>query len=132
MLQQHEVSSSVALTEMAPPAHEKSAKPQQQQPPPPKAPPPPMLDLPDGWEMVQAEGEAEPFYYNASTGVSQWEKPSWPSASQTASHIPPPPPPNEPPALPAGWEERMDPTTGRSYYYNVHTGASSWVWPDHV
>ena len=48
----------------------------------------------------------------------------------TVSAVPPPPP--GAPALPPGWQEHTDPGTGRAYYYNVNTGASSWVVPDHV
>ena len=34
-----------------------------------------------------------------------------------------------PPSLPEPWTEQHDPATGRNYYYNTKTGASSWTRP---
>ena len=28
-----------------------------------------------------------------------------------------------------GWVTQQDPESGAEYYYNVHTGQSSWTWP---
>jgi len=54
-----------------------------------------------------------------------------PSASQPA---PPPPaysvdPPPPPPSLPPGWEEKVDPGSGKSYYVNHNTQTTSWDRP---
>jgi len=40
-----------------------------------------------------------------------------------------PPPPPVADALPPGWTEQKDPTTGTAYYYNSNTGESSWTRP---
>ena len=45
---------------------------------------------------------------------------------------PPPDPPHyamNAPALPAGWTQMVDPSSGQTYYYDMASGASSWERP---
>ncbi|XP_057866322.2 uncharacterized protein LOC131073819 isoform X2 [Cryptomeria japonica] len=63
------------------------------------------------------------YYYNESTGKSQWNRPV-----ETFVLPPPPPPPSLPP-LPLDWEEATDNATGQKYYYNVKTHISQWERP---
>ena len=49
------------------------------------------------------------------------------SASVTSRSMAPPPPPPPKPAQPLpGWEEIMDPSTGRHYYHNTTNGNTQW------
>lgn len=47
--------------------------------------------------------------------------------------FPTPPNPNVPshPPLPPGWEQAIDPTSGRAYYANRSTGGTSWTLPQY-
>lgn len=66
------------------------------------------------------------YYVNLANGTSQWEPP----AEMTKSAPPPPPPPSQPkPVLPPGWSEGVDPSSGRTYYFNAATMASQWTPP---
>jgi polyglutamine-binding protein 1 len=47
------------------------------------------------------------YYFNESTGKSQWERPA------VKALVPPPPPPPALPPLPSDWEEATDSGTGR-------------------
>ena len=40
-----------------------------------------------------------------------------------------PPPAVPPSALPTGWSEQYDPSSGRTYYHNEHTGEVTWTLP---
>ena len=33
------------------------------------------------------------------------------------------------PALPEGWSELSDPSTGKTYFQNVHTNETTWEYP---
>lgn len=59
----------------------------------------------------------------------------WQVSGAPGSTVPPPPPggsgppPGAPPALPAGWEQHIDPVTRRPYFFNDTTGQTSWLAP---
>uniref|UniRef100_A0A0D6R7C0 Polyglutamine-binding protein 1 n=1 Tax=Araucaria cunninghamii TaxID=56994 RepID=A0A0D6R7C0_ARACU len=79
--------------------------------------------LPQGWVEAIDSGSGHVYYYNESTGKSQWERPS-----ENVILPLPPPPPSLPP-LPQDWEETTDNVTGQKYYYNVKTNISQWERP---
>ncbi|XP_027363945.1 uncharacterized protein LOC113871212 isoform X2 [Abrus precatorius] len=77
--------------------------------------------LPPGWVEVKDPGSGACYYYNESTGKSQWEKPheaSITEKSPSSSH------------LPENWVETLDETTGHRYYYNTKTHVSQWEYPN--
>lgn len=76
--------------------------------------------LPPGWLEAKDPGSGACYYYNESTGKSQWEKPQesyLTEQSPSSSH------------LPENWVEALDKTTGHEYYYNTKTHVSQWVHP---
>ncbi|XP_042502509.1 uncharacterized protein LOC122079827 isoform X2 [Macadamia integrifolia] len=77
--------------------------------------------LPPGWVEAKDPGSGSVYYYNGSTGKSQWEIPV---ESATVPQSPTPLP------LPQDWEEALDETTGQKYYYNTKTHVSQWERPD--
>lgn len=88
---------------------------QQQQQTPVAVSEPSPAGLPEGWTEHLDPGSGRTYYYNASTGVTSWDRPA-PTAQK---------------AMPAesDWTENIDPATGNKYYYNAKTGESSWTQP---
>ncbi|XP_043699719.1 uncharacterized protein LOC122650371 isoform X2 [Telopea speciosissima] len=80
-----------------------------------------VVRLPPGWVEAKDPGSGSVYYYNESTGKSQWEIPV---ESATVPQSPMPLP------LPQDWEEALDETTGEKYYYNTKTHVSQWERPD--
>nr|AFK49035.1 unknown [Lotus japonicus] len=76
--------------------------------------------LPPGWVEAKDPGSCACYYYNESTGKSQWEKP------HEASSIEQSPSPLH---LSENWVEALDETTGHKYYYNTKTHVSQWEHP---
>ncbi|KAJ1384701.1 WW domain [Sesbania bispinosa] len=77
--------------------------------------------LPPGWVEAKDPGSGTCYYYNESTGKSQWEKPHEASATeQSPSSL----------RLPENWVEALDETTGHKYYYNTKTHVSQWEHPN--
>eukprot|EP00249_Psilotum_nudum_P012339 c23726_g1_i2 orf=453-1943(-) len=83
----------------------------------------PAESLPLGWAEGRDQEFGSVYYYNLSTGQSQWERPTYGVLS------PPHSPPNLQP-LPPNWNEAIDSATGQKYYYNVKTNESSWEHPN--
>ncbi|XP_019453100.1 PREDICTED: uncharacterized protein LOC109354810 [Lupinus angustifolius] len=77
--------------------------------------------LPPGWVEAKDPGSGVSYYYNESTGKSQWEKP------HKTSLVMEPPPSS---LLPENWVEALDETTGHKYYYNTKTHVSQWESPN--
>ncbi|XP_077103594.1 WW domain-binding protein 4 [Siphateles boraxobius] len=79
---------------------------------------------PDVW-VGGTTGDGQVYYYNTTTGESQWERPDGfldeSSSSSAAGHM------QDPSA--AAWMEAVSPD-GYMYYYNTETGKSSWEKPD--
>jgi len=66
------------------------------------------------WKRIPVEG-GESYFYNSTTGDSQWETPAdW----------------VEPVACDPAWTEVKDADSGDVYYYNTESGESSWEKPD--
>jgi len=93
-------------------------------------------DLEDGWEERFDPNTNHAYYYNSTTGVSQWEKPvkknqgggfggnqngynNGGGYQQNGGGD----------SLPPGWKEMTDNNTGRPYYVNTQTGESVWERP---
>nr|XP_011470966.1 PREDICTED: polyglutamine-binding protein 1 isoform X2 [Fragaria vesca subsp. vesca] len=77
--------------------------------------------LPPGWVAAKDPTSGALYYFNETTGRSQWEKPA-----ETSSNAPLP----SPLSLPEDWVEALDETTGHKYYYNTKTYVSQWKHPD--
>ncbi|KAL8459455.1 hypothetical protein ACS0TY_036807 [Phlomoides rotata] len=75
-------------------------------------------NLPPGWIEARDPENGAVFYHHASSGKSQWEKPTEASISVVTT-----PPPLE------DWIEAFDDTTGQKYYYNRKTNVSQWEHP---
>ncbi|XP_073223653.1 uncharacterized protein [Cicer arietinum] len=78
-------------------------------------------ELPPGWVESKDPGSGAFYYYNESTGKSQWEKPCETSLTEQS-----------PPSLrlPENWVEALDETSGHKYYYNTKTHVSQWKHPN--
>lgn len=73
-----------------------------------------------GWVEAKDPASGASYYYNESTGKSQWERPvETSSRAQTPSHL----------SLMEDWIEAVDETSGHKYYYNKRTHVSQWVHP---
>lgn len=94
----------------APPAITHPKKPAAAPPKPLPAP----ADLQPGWRCALDPEHERVFYYNLSTGVRTWIKPS------------------TGPPLPPGWIEVQDANTGGSYFCSVRVGQSQWHHPSIV
>ncbi|XP_051795701.1 rho GTPase-activating protein 27 isoform X3 [Acanthochromis polyacanthus] len=112
---------------------------------PPSAPSsysPSYLD-PEGWEVHLDQDSGQEYYYHPATGQTTWDNPFLDSPSD-----PEPPPAEEPfspspPQSPAlsqstasptarasDWEQLVDETSGRPYFYNPMSGETSWEPPE--
>ncbi|XP_022983732.1 uncharacterized protein LOC111482260 [Cucurbita maxima] len=76
--------------------------------------------LPHGWVEAKDPGSGASYYYNESTGKSQWERPTESSFGlQLSSAV----------SLPEDWMEAVDQITGHKYYYNRRTQVTQWEPP---
>ncbi len=66
--------------------------------------------LPAGWEVLYTD-DGTAYYYNNSSGETQWEMPTGESSS-----------------LPPGWQE-LHTDDGTAYYMNTATGVTQWEMP---
>lgn len=80
-------------------------------------------ELPPGWIEVKDPTTGAPYFYNQSTGVSQWDRPD--SVVNIMQH-------QVSPSLPENWEEAIDKSTGHKYYYNTKTQTTQWEPPTSV
>lgn len=88
-------------------------------------------------------GTTSPMHFTADTGAAQLHAPpTTPVTPMTQTSLqmdpsvplvtpspvlPPAPPPAD--SLPPGWAAQLEPTSGRTYYYNQSTGQSQWEMP---
>ncbi|KAL6839977.1 hypothetical protein ACP4OV_029787 [Aristida adscensionis] len=80
-------------------------------------------ELPPGWVEAKDPNTGASYFYNQSTGVSQWDRPG--GAVNTMQH-------KVSSSLPENWEEAVDESTGHKYYYNTKTQATQWEPPTSV
>ncbi|KAM4623486.1 rho GTPase-activating protein 27 isoform 1-T1 [Polymixia lowei] len=103
---------------------------------------PPHLN-PEEWEVHTDQNSGQEYYYHPATGHTTWDNPLLDS-----SKYPDPLPPEEPcsqspfqspalspstaspPAWTSDWEELVDETSGRPYFYNPMSGETSWEPPE--
>ncbi|XP_057505025.1 uncharacterized protein LOC130788415 [Actinidia eriantha] len=77
--------------------------------------------LPPGWVESEDPASGASYYYNESSGKSQWERPvDTAISSKSPSPIP----------LSEDWQEVLDETTGQKYYYHTKTQVSQWEHPN--
>lgn len=77
-------------------------------------------NLPPGWIEARDPENGAVFYHHASSGKSQWEKPTEVAPTTTVFATPPPL---------EDWIEAFDESTGQKYYYNRKTNVSQWEPP---
>lgn len=82
-------------------------------------------ELPPGWVEAKDPTSGASYFYNQSTGMTQWDRPGAPL--NTMQHQAPPSS-----SLPENWEEALDQSTGQKYYYNTNTQATQWEPPTAV
>jgi len=94
-----------------------------------------------GWEQTTDPSSGKTYYFNRSTGETSWTPPAGANAAATApaaavaadeqlaSQLAPEPASQPAAALPEGWEQATDPASGKTYYFNRGTGATSWTPP---
>ena len=103
----------------------------------------PELALAEGWEKSTDEASGRTYYYNAIDNATSWERPiSNTAAVETVFEessllvtiaavkdtIPPVAEQNEQ-ALPEGWAECIDKSSGRTFFYNAIENTTSWERP---
>lgn len=112
---------------------------------PPSAPSsysPSYLD-PEGWEVHVDEESGQDYYYHIPTGRTTWdnpfldsptdperlpaEEPCSPSPLQSPALSPST---ASPPAWTSDWEQLVDESSGRTYFYNPMSGETSWEPPE--
>ncbi|KAK2820647.1 hypothetical protein Q5P01_023606 [Channa striata] len=114
---------------------------------PPSAPSsysPSYLDQ-EGWEVHVDEDSGQQYYYHPATGRTTWDNPFLdsptdpePPPSEVACSPSPPQSPAlslstaSPPAWNSDWEQLVDETSGRPYFYNPMSGETSWEPPEQL
>ena len=84
--------------------------------------------LPPDWTEANDPSSGRAYYVNAKTGETTWERPLAGPKAPVMAALPPPGPPGGG-AMPPGWSAQVDPASGRTYYVNAVTGATSWEFP---
>lgn len=106
---------------------------------PPSSYSPSYLD-PEGWEVHVDEDSGQEYYFHPSTGRTTWDNPFLDSPTDPEPPYSPSPPQSpalspsasSPPAWPSDWEQLVDETSGRPYFYNSMSGETSWEPPEHL
>ncbi|XP_073346252.1 rho GTPase-activating protein 27 [Pagrus major] len=112
---------------------------------PPSAPSsysPSYLDQ-EGWEVHVDEESGQEYYYHPTTGRTTWDNPLLDSptdpeplpAEEPCSPSPPLSPalsPSPTPAWTSDWEQLVDESSGRPYFYNPMSGETSWEPPEQL
>ncbi|XP_042254142.1 rho GTPase-activating protein 27 isoform X1 [Thunnus maccoyii] len=100
---------------------------------------------PEGWEVHVDQESGQEYYYNPTTGRTTWDSPFLDSptdpepfpAEEPCSPSPPQSPalsPStaSPPTCTSDWEQLVDETSGRPYFYNPMSGETSWEPPEQL
>jgi len=78
--------------------------------------------LPQGWNVANDAIDGKLYYYNTSTGLTQWEKPTDPAPTDLV------PSDTKEGDLPQGWSVANDSIDGKPYYF-TSTGFTQWEKP---
>ncbi|XP_072531286.1 rho GTPase-activating protein 27 isoform X2 [Salminus brasiliensis] len=87
---------------------------------------------PAGWEVHTDQGSGKAFYYHPATQQSSWADPRSPppTTGMEASALPAPVATSPALSQSSEWEQLLDETTGRHYYYNHALKQTTWVAPE--
>ncbi|KAM6896965.1 rho GTPase-activating protein 27 [Xenentodon cancila] len=106
---------------------------------PPSAPSscsPSPLD-PEEWEVHIDQESGQEYYYHPATGHTTWDNPFLDSPADPEPYSPSPPQSPvfalstpSPPGWTSDWEQLVDETSGRPYFYNPMSGETSWEPPE--
>ncbi|XP_054615009.1 rho GTPase-activating protein 27 [Dunckerocampus dactyliophorus] len=86
----------------------------------------------DGWQVYTDQDSGKVFYFHPITRQTTWSDPRGPQPSSPADSDPPEgllSPASSQASCGSPWEQVLDPTSGRFYYYNPTSGATSWTAP---
>ena len=85
----------------------------------------------DGWEQVRDDRTGGVYWWNRHTGETAWDEPAAADGKPGSSSGPEKQhgPAEAVEGLPNGWTAYTDPETGREFFVNESTGATSWVKP---
>ncbi|XP_026063376.1 rho GTPase-activating protein 27-like isoform X3 [Carassius auratus] len=86
-----------------------------------------------GWQVHTDNSSGKEYYYHPGTGQSSWSDPRSPPAGAGMESVTSPIPASTPSSahsLGSDWEQLLDETTGRHYYYNHALKQSSWTAPE--
>lgn len=99
---------------------------------------------PEGWEVHVDDESGQEYYYHPNTGRTTWDSPfvdpsTDPEPLPAEEPYSPSPPQSpvlslstaSPPAWTSDWEQLVDETSGRPYFYNPMSGETSWEPPEH-
>ncbi|KAG7227703.1 hypothetical protein INR49_029465 [Caranx melampygus] len=101
---------------------------------------------PEGWEVHTDQESGQEYYYHPATGRTTWDNPFLDSPSDlnplSSAEEPRSPSPPQSPALSlstaspptwtSDWEQLVDETSGRPYFYNPMSGETSWEPPEQL
>ncbi|XP_052407708.1 rho GTPase-activating protein 15 isoform X6 [Carassius gibelio] len=86
-----------------------------------------------GWQVHTDNSSGKEYYYHPGTGQSSWSDPRSPPAGAGMESVTSPIPAStlsSAHSLGSDWEQLLDETTGRHYYYNHALKQSSWTAPE--
>ncbi|XP_037610930.1 rho GTPase-activating protein 27 isoform X1 [Sebastes umbrosus] len=95
---------------------------------------------PEGWEVHVDQDSGQEYYYHPTTGRTTWDNPFLDSPTDPEPPCSPSPPQSpalspstaSPPAWTSDWEQLVDDTSGRPYFYNQMSGETSWEPPEQL
>ncbi|XP_052399290.1 rho GTPase-activating protein 27-like isoform X4 [Carassius gibelio] len=84
----------------------------------------------DEWQVHTDHDSGKEYYYNPETGQSSWSDPRSPEGMESVSFPTPVSTPSSAHSQGSDWEQLLDETTGRHYYYNHILKQTSWSAPE--